>query len=34
MKEFEAKDNAAVVGQAKGNQQFFGGEHTHVHEKK
>ena len=32
IKEFEAKDNAAVIGKAEGNQQFFGG--THTHEKK
>ena len=32
MKEFEAKDNTAVIGKAEGNQQFFGG--THTHEKK
>ena len=31
-KEFEAKDNATVVGKAKGNQLFFG--ETHIHEKK
>jgi hypothetical protein len=32
IKEFEAKDNAVVVGKAEGSQQFFGG--THTHEKK
>ena len=32
IKKFKAKDNAAVVGKAEGNQQFFGG--THTHEKK
>ena len=30
MKEFEAKDNAAVIGKAEGKQQFFGGTHTHT----
>ena len=32
IKDFEAKDNAAVIGKAEGNQQFFGGKH--IHEKK
>ncbi|MGK7897719.1 MAG: hypothetical protein AB4372_29905, partial [Xenococcus sp. (in: cyanobacteria)] len=32
MKDFEAKDNAAVIGKVEGNQQFIGG--THNHEKK
>ena len=30
MKEFEAKDNAVVVGKAEGKQQFFGGTHRHT----
>lgn len=34
IKDFTAKDNSVVMGKAEGNQQFIGGEHTHVYEKK
>lgn len=29
VKDFEAKDNAVVIGKAEANTQFFGGSHVH-----